>query len=88
MTPKLSTEQRQAIAEQHGQPVYVVDDSTQEQWVLVPAETYDKIRGLIGHDVSEIRESYAAQEQLAAKEGWDDPALDEYNDYDAHRKMP
>jgi hypothetical protein len=40
----------------------------------------------ISDDTFDIRESYPAQEQVAAAAGWDDPAMDDYNDYDAHRK--
>jgi hypothetical protein len=86
MTPKLSSEQRQAIKDQHGGPVLVVDADTKEEYVLLPAGAYQKIRDLIGDEPSEIRETYSAQERVAAAEGWDDPAMDDYNDYDAHRK--
>ena len=86
MTPKLTNEQRQAIVEQHGQPVYVVDAETQERWVLVPARAFQKLRALLTEDAADIRETYAAQEHVAAAEGWDDPAMDDYNDYDAHHK--
>jgi hypothetical protein len=87
MTPKLTSEQRQAIdAQQPGQPVYVVDADTQEKWVLVPDGTYQKIRALIGDDTFDIRETYPLQEKAAGAAGWDDPAMDDYNDYDAHRK--
>ncbi len=86
MTPKLSNEQRQAIDEQPGQPVYVVDANTQEKWVLVPDGTYQKIRALIGNDTFDIRETYPLQEQAAGAVGWDDTAMDDYNNYDAHLK--
>jgi hypothetical protein len=85
MTPKLTTEQRQAIDQQQGAPVYVVDDATSEQWVLAPAHTFQKFKSLLSEDVINIRDVYAAQEQVAASEGWDDPAMDDYNDYDAKR---
>lgn len=86
MTPKLSNEQRRAIDEQHGGPVFVVDGDTQEQYVLLPAETYQKIRALIDDDTFDIRETYPLQEKAAGAAGWDDPAMDDYNDYDSHRK--
>lgn len=87
MTPKLTSEQRQAIDEQQpGQPVYVVDADTQEKWVLVPDGTYQKIRALLGDDTFDIRETYPMQDRVAAAAGWGDPAMDDYNDYDTHRK--
>ena len=88
MTPKLSNEQRQAINEQQpGEPLYVIDTDTQEDWVLVPDGTYQKIRALLGDDTFDIRETYPLQEKVAGAAGWDDPAMDDYNDYAAHRKM-
>jgi hypothetical protein len=86
MTPKLSNEQRRALEEQHGGPVFVVDSDTQQQYVLLPADTYQRIRALIDEDALDIRETYPMQEQVAASAGWDDPAMDDYNDYDAHLK--
>jgi hypothetical protein len=86
MTPKLSIEQRKAIDEQHGGPVFVVDSDTQVQYVLLPAEIYQRIQALISDDTFDIRETYPLQENAAGAAGWDDPDMDDYNDYDAHRK--
>jgi hypothetical protein len=66
--------------------VFVVDADTQKQYVLLSAGTYQKIRDLIGDETFDIRETYSMQERVAAAEGWDDPVMDDYNDYDAHRK--
>ncbi len=66
--------------------MFVVDADTQEKWVLLPAGTYQKVRALLGDDTFDIRETYPLQERVAAAEGWNDPAMDDYNDYDAHRK--
>ena len=85
MTPKLSDEQRQAIEEHQGEPVYVVDTVKQTQYVLIPAEAYQRMRALFESDTFDIRETYVAQEQALGKAGWDDPAMDAYNDYDSHR---
>jgi hypothetical protein len=86
MTPKLSNEQRQAIEEQHGGPVLVVDGVTHEQYVLLPAEIYQRLRLFVEAEGFDIRETYPLQDNVAAEAGWDDPAMDDYNDYDAHRK--
>lgn len=37
MTPKLSPEQRQAIDEHNGQPIFVVDPDRQQQFILLSA---------------------------------------------------
>jgi hypothetical protein len=84
MTPTLIDEQRQAIDQQGGAPVYVVDTERHQQYVLISASAYQRLRGLFEDEPFDIRETYAAQE-AALKEVWDDPELDEYNDYDVHR---
>ena len=40
----------------------------------------------IDDDTFNIRETYPLQEKVAAIAGWDDPAMNDYNDYDARRK--
>lgn len=78
---KLSPEQRDAILQQPGSPVYVVDAETQQQYVILPAEVYQKVRSLFDEGATDLRETYAAQDAIARQEGWDDPAMDVYNDY-------
>ena len=34
----------------------------------------------------DIQETYPLQEQVATAEGWEEPSMDDYNDYDAHRQ--
>ena len=83
MVPKLSEEQRTALEQQIGQPVYVVDTVKRISYVLIPAETYHRVRALFEPEF-DVRDTYAAQEQALAQAGWNDPAMDAYNDYDAH----
>ncbi len=88
MTPKLSTEQRRAIAAQQGGPVFVVDEETHAEYVILSADAFQKLRALLRDETLDLRETYAAQDRVAANDGWDDPAMDDYNDYDAHRSNP
>jgi hypothetical protein len=48
-----------------------VDPNSGQEFVLVPAEQYEKLRAII--------------DGMARRAGWDDPALDEYEQY---RKRP
>jgi hypothetical protein len=86
MSITLSAEQRQAIAAHPGQPVELVDEVSRAKFVLLPAEQFERIKALFSSDDFDVRETYAAQSAALAAAGWDDPALDVYNDYDAHRK--
>lgn len=54
--------------------------------MLISEGTYQKLRRLLGEAAFEIRDTYALQDKVAAAAGWDDTAMDDCNDYDAHRK--
>jgi hypothetical protein len=51
MRPELTDKQRQAMEEQPGRPVEVVDPSTQRAYVLIPREEYERLRSLPGPSV-------------------------------------
>ena len=85
MTPKISEEQRQAIAAHKGQPVYVVDTELHTNYVLLPAEAWQKIRGLLGDDEFSAVDASKVQSAVAGNSGWDDPEMNVYDDYDAHK---
>ena len=86
MTPKLTTDQRLAIQETGGKPVYLVDADTNTSYVLLRADEYAKIQALVGVETeSDPRALYDAIDETF-REGWDDPAMDVYDDYDAHQR--
>jgi hypothetical protein len=82
---ELSKDQRDELAQHGDQPVRVIDPQTQKVYVIVPGDLFDRVRALVGEKQFDIRETYAAQDSGLAKV-WDDPELDIYNDYDAHRQ--
>jgi hypothetical protein len=86
MTPKLTDELRQAIEEGGGAPLYLVD-STNNRYVLLHADQFDRLKGLLVEDDFDPRAMYPLIDE-AMKEGWDEPAMDVYDDYDAHRSQP
>ena len=86
MSLAISPELRRALASRPGEPVELIDEVSRERFVLLPAEQFDRIKALLTTDEFDIRETYAAQSAALAAAGWDDPALDIYNDYDAHRQ--
>jgi hypothetical protein len=89
MSPKVIDELQQAIQEHGTEPVQVVDRATNTRYVLVRAEQYDRVVALLGSDEEfHPRELYPLVEKSFRKAGWDDPAMDVYNDYDAHRPNP
>jgi hypothetical protein len=86
MVTQLSDEQRSALEQGAGAPVYVDDPVGHARYVLIPAAAYEKMRLLLGAENIDISETYAAQERALGIAGWDDPAMDAYNDYDSHRR--
>ena len=54
------------------------------------AEQFERFKALFGGDSeeSDLHALYPLVEQSFGKAGWDDPEMDVYNDYDAHRPKP
>ena len=85
MTPKLTEEMREAIRQQAGQPVTVEDEQNHLHYVLLPLEVYQRVRTVFADEQFDVVDTYAAQSAVAGAAGWDDPEMDVYDDYDAHR---
>jgi hypothetical protein len=85
MKLSLSAEQHQALVEHEGELIEVIDEVSHARFVLLPIEQFDRIKALLTADEFDVRDSYAAQSAALGAAGWDDAALDIYNDYDANR---
>jgi hypothetical protein len=87
MTTQLPDELRQAIEREGVGPVRLVDAATNVHYVLMRGEQYDNLSALLTEaDEFNARDLYPLMAKSAASAGWDDPDLDAYNDYDAHKK--
>jgi len=82
MSLELSNDLRQAV-DTEGTPLKIVDPRTGSVYVLVNHSIFERVQLLLSDDLAE---TYPAQMKSAMQAGWDDPAMDEYNDYDRHRK--
>ena len=79
-------ELQQAVRASHGHPLRLTDPETHVEYVLLQAELYDQIHGLLDNDsplTPDERRAVLIQAGLRA--GWDDPELDVYNDLDPRR---
>jgi bifunctional DNA-binding transcriptional regulator/antitoxin component of YhaV-PrlF toxin-antitoxin module len=85
MTAKLPDELRTVVSAHPGETLELIDEQTHLAYVLVPADEFQRLK-LSAAD--ELGDTYAAQVESAMQAGWDDPRMDEYNDYDAHRRQP
>ncbi len=87
MTVALTDEQIEAVARQPDRAARLINPKTNEVFVLVPAEEFERVRSLLEVDF-DLRETYTAQLAAAMRAGWDDPAMDDYNNYDeAYKKL-
>ena len=56
----------------------LTDPETNFVYVIVRAEVYERIRAL--DDDIDIRDAYPLMDQVASRQGWDDPLMDIYNE--------
>jgi len=85
MAPVLTPEQQGALDAQPNVPLRVIDPRNQAVYVLLGEAEYEKVRALFEAGDYDISQTYPAQMESAMRAGWDDPAMDAYNDYDANR---
>ena len=81
MSLEIPEDVRHAIDET-GTPLRLVDSISGQTYVVVRESAYAKVQSLLGEELSD---TYPAQIESAMRAGWDDPVMDEYNEYDRHR---
>jgi hypothetical protein len=79
----MPSEFKAAIEAAHGDPVEIVDGD--RHYVLIDAEVYQKMADLV--DQEDVKSMYQYIGRVFGPDGWDDPAMDIYNDLDP-RKQP
>lgn len=86
MATKLTTEQRDDLHQHGNKPVPVIDPVTNAVYFLVSSDIFERLRDIFGDEAADIREAYASQSAVAGQAGWDDPKMDAYDNYDAHKR--
>jgi hypothetical protein len=79
---ELTNEQRQHLS---GPAPKVRDPQTNLTYVLVPSDVYERLKGLLDEDWAET--TFRASMEAFARDGWDDPRMDVYDELDP-RKQP
>ncbi|NUQ63451.1 MAG: hypothetical protein HUU20_13310 [Pirellulales bacterium] len=80
---ELTLEQRKAVASEGESPPRVLDPVTQTKYVLVREEVYNQARRVFDDDDEEfVRELTPDVMKIFGRDGWDDPAMDVYNELD------
>ena len=86
MTIQLTEAQWSDVAMGKDVPVRVCDPSHNANFVLVRAEIYERFKSLFEDDPVTEQERLFQLEQFGKRAGWDDPAMDIYDDLDPRRK--
>ena len=79
----LTDEQRERIAANSGQPTRCVDPTTQQEYVIVGAEAYDRLS--IDWGEFRVEDAYGAANKVFA-EDWNHPSMDVYDNYEENLK--
>lgn len=75
MTFNLSDDLRQAVRTE-GTPLKLINPTTGEIYLLCRESEHEA-----------LSDTYRAQIESALRAGWNDPAMDDYNEYDRHHKQ-
>ena len=84
---ELTDQQQRELRQTNGNGVRVADPETGQEYVILRAEVYERLKGLL-HDDGD----WTPEEQLrllaesGKRAGWDDPTMDVYDNYDENRK--
>jgi hypothetical protein len=84
---ELTEEQRQRMREANGEPIVLIDPETNQRYVLLRADLYERLMRFVYDDSPPTDEENRRQLAASGKRaGWKDPEMDVYDDYDANRK--
>ena len=82
-TLPLSAEQLRVVTANPDGPFGLIDPATQRKYVLLRADVYERVREVLEGD--RPPDAYRAIDRAFA-DGWDDPAMDDYDRYEELRK--
>ena len=86
MTIHLTDIQWAEIRQKTETPVRMTNPEETATFVLLSAEVYERFRSLFEADPVTEEERRFQLEQFGKRAGWDDPAMDVYDDLDPRRK--
>jgi hypothetical protein len=84
---ELTEEQRRKVCEVNGDPIMLTDPETQQEYVLLRADVYERLKRLVYDDSPPTDEEKRRQLAESGKRaGWDDPKMAVYDNYDENLK--
>jgi hypothetical protein len=76
----LPDELRTVLTSHPGVSLELLDELTHRAYVLIPAEEFERLKTVVD---SELTETYPAQIESAMQAGWNDPLMEDNNNYDS-----
>jgi len=86
MPIQLTSEQWADVQRQEETPVRVSVPSQATAFVLLKADVYERFKSLFEDDPVTEQEREFQLQQFGRRAGWDDPAMDIYDDLDPRRQ--
>ena len=80
MTTTFTPEMRKALEEAGEQPLEIVDPETQQRYMLLKADVFDRLHLLLQGGSLSKEEQRFLLEQAGRRAGWDDSEMDIYDD--------
>ena len=81
----LTPELRRAVDAAGEQPVAVIDPETNQRYVLLRAEVYERLQVLFDQGPLSEREQRFVLQEAGKRAGWDDLEMNIYNDLDPRK---
>jgi hypothetical protein len=78
----LTPELRKAVEAAADRPVVMVDPETNQEYVLLRADLYERLHLLFEQGPLSRHDQETLLRQAGKRAGWDDPEMDIYNDLD------
>ena len=84
MTPRLTADLDAAL-QREGSPLHVVGADAQTEYVIISSEQFERLRALFDQGALSEPEQTELLRSAGERAGWDDPEMNVYDNYDAHR---
>jgi hypothetical protein len=83
---ELTEEEQKEVRRAKREPIRLTDPETKQEYVLLRAEVYDRLKSLL-YDDSDFEPSrgYALADEVM-KEDWDDPKMAQYDRYEEFKR--
>jgi hypothetical protein len=86
MNLELTAEERRELRQANREPVRLTDPDTNQEYVLVRADIYDRLKSLLYVDTDfDPTMGYPLADEVM-KEDWNDPKMAEYDHYEEHKQ--